>query len=151
MGKFKSRKTLKVFRSLSVIVVINFGVFLFASAQDVEAKLVTFNEALGKSYQLSNKGKHLIVEGFREGAKVKIDKVNIYELDLATIKYSENDKTVSVKCYSDLDGCVKRTLVRERNKKSYRNRIVFAVPEKSTGKEIMTKLKLLLNEMSKKY
>ncbi len=121
-----------------------------AVAQDVPAKIAAFNEAIGKQYNVSNRGNKLIIEGFREGKQVKTDVVNIFDLDLKTLKYSEKDKTIAVKCYSDLDGCVKRVLLLNK-KKSFRQRMVFAVPNNVSGEEIVMKLKLLLNDMVKKY
>lgn len=119
-------------------------------SQDVEARLASFNEAIGPSYNVENKGKILIIEGFREGQQVKEDKVNIYNLDFESLKFSKTDNSVSVKCHSDLDGCVTQVLMRERKKKNYRNRIVFGVPEGVSGQEIVNKLRLVFNEMVKK-
>ncbi len=121
-----------------------------AQAQDVEARIDAFNEAIGQNYHVDHKGRTLIIEGFREGKQVKVDKVNIFDLDFKTLRYSEKEATVAVKCYSDLDGCVNRVLLLNR-KKSYRQRIVFAVPEGVSGEELVTKLKLVFNDMSKKY
>lgn len=120
-------------------------------AQDVDASMASFNEAIGAEYNVSNKAKIFIVEGFREGEQVKVDKVNVFELDMKTLKYSEVDKSVSISCYADFDGCVNRTLTRERNKKSYRNRIVFGISDNVSGEEIVTKLQLVLTELSEKY
>jgi hypothetical protein len=125
--------------------------FGLVSGQDVEAKIAAFNEAIGESYNVSNKGKTLIIEGFREGELVKEDRINIYELDMETLSYSVNDNSVSVKCYSDIDGCVLRKLTRERNKKSYKNRIVFGLNENHSGEEIVNKLRMLLDDMAKNY
>ena len=119
-------------------------------AQDVEAKLIAFNEAIGKEYEVSNKGKTLIINGFREGKLVKVDKINIYELDFETLKYSEEEQAVIVKCHSDLDGCVSRVLTQD-NKKSYRNRLTFGVNGSDSGAEVVEKLNDLLNDMANKY
>lgn len=119
-------------------------------AQDVDAKIDVFNQAIGRSYHVSHKGRTLVIEGFREGKRIKIDKVNIFDLDLKTIRFSEKDASVAVKCYSDLDGCVNRVLLLSK-KKSYRQRVVFAVPDGVSGDEILMRLKLVLNDMVKKY
>lgn len=119
-------------------------------AQDVDAKIDQFNAAIGETYELSHKGSKLIIEGFREGKKVKTDEVVIHDLDFKSLKYSEEDNSVSVKCYSDLDGCVKRVLKLDR-KKSFRNRMVFGIPEGVSGEEIVNRLRLVFNEMAKKY
>ena len=118
--------------------------------QDVPAKLNAFNEVIGKEYNVYNKGKFLMIEGFREGQQIKLDKVNIYALDFETIKFSEKDQSVSVKCYSDLDGCVNRVLIQNK-KKSYKQRLVFGIADGISGEEVLNKLKLLLNDMAKKY
>ena len=91
-----------------------------------------------------------MIEGFREGQQIKLDKVNIYALDFETIKFSEKDQSVSVKCYSDLDGCVNRVLIQNK-KKSYKQRLVFGIADGISGEEVLNKLKLLLNDMAKKY
>lgn len=118
-------------------------------AQDVDARIATFNEAIGKEYNVSAKGKTLEVEGFREGKQVKIDKVNVFDLDLETVKFIEEDNAVSVKCYSDLDGCVNQVLTQD-TRKSYRKRLVFGIADGISGTEIEDKLRSLLIEMTKK-
>ena len=119
-------------------------------AQDVPAKLAAFNEAVGKEYNAFNKGKFLMIEGYREGKQVKLDKINIYDLEFETVKYSGKDQSVSVKCYSDLDGCVERVLMLNK-KKSYKKRMVFGISEEINGEEVAAKLQLLLNDMAKTY
>lgn len=121
-----------------------------ATAQDVPAKLMAFNEAIGKAYNVSNKGKILLVQGFREGKQIKLDKVNVFDLDLETFKYSEADRTVSVNCYADLDGCVEQTLLLDK-RKSYRKRLVFGLDDGANADEILEDLQALLFDMSKKY
>ena len=61
------------------------------SAQDVAAVIDGFNELTGPAYSVSNKKKVLIIEGFREGEQVKVDKVDVFDLDIETLKYSETD------------------------------------------------------------
>lgn len=118
--------------------------------QDVDARIDAFNEAIGKEYNVSNKGKILLVNGFREGKQVKTEKVNVFDLDMATLKFSETDNTVSVNCHSDLDGCVDQVLVLDK-KKTYRKRLVFGLSDGISGLEIVEKLRLMLNEMVKSY
>lgn len=119
-----------------------------ASAQDVPARLMAFNEAIGRSYNVKNKGKILLIEGFREGKQLKLEKVNVYDLELETMKYSEEDRTVSVSCFDDLDGCVEQTLLLDK-KKSYRKRLVFGLDENVDSNEILVKLTELLEDMAK--
>lgn len=135
------------------ILVIACPLFMASSgyAQDFSASMDALNQALGISYTVSNKKKILIIDGFREGEHVKTDKVNIFDLDMETLRYSKIDESVSIKCYSDIDGCVTSTLTRERNEKSYRNRIVFGLTENASGEEVLTKLRQLLNQMTETY
>ena len=119
-------------------------------AQDVPAKIMAFNAVIGKQYNVSNKGNKLIIEGFREGKQVKTDKVNVFDLDLKTLSYSEKDRTVAIKCYSELDGCVQRILLLDK-KKSYRKRMLFAVPDDVSGEEIVNALRSMLNDMTEKH
>lgn len=147
----KNRKTIKLkLRSISLVIILNCLSVTWCMSQDVPAKIDAFNEAIGKEYNVKNKGKFLIIEGFREGKQVKVDKVNVYDLDFKTLKFSETDNSVSVKCHSDLDGCVNRVLLLNR-KKSYKTRVVFGLAEGIDGQEVMNKLRLLLNDMAKKY
>ena len=121
------------------------------SAQDVAAVIDGFNELTGPAYSVSNKKKVLIIEGFREGEQVKVDKVDVFDLDIETLKYSEAYQSVSIKCYSELDGCVASTLTRERNKKSYKNRIVFGISDNQSGEEVLNRLRQLIEEMTETY
>ncbi|MBI1285972.1 MAG: hypothetical protein GC178_00150 [Flavobacteriales bacterium] len=139
--------------SSKLIFFLCLSTFLLATnaiAQDVPAKLMAFNEAIGKEYNVTNKGKMLLVEGFREGKQVKLDRVNVFDLDLETLKYSEADRTVSVNCYDDIDGCVEQKLLLDK-RKSYRKRLVFGLNEDAASDEILEKLKALLTDMSKTY
>lgn len=111
---------------------------------------MALNEVLAPSYNIERKGSNILISGFRDGKLVKVDKVNVYDLDIETLKISSVDSTVSVKCYSDLEGCVARTLVRERKKKNYRNRIVFGIDEGKSGEEIADKLRSLMIDLAKK-
>ena len=91
----------------------------------------------------------LIIKGFREGEQVKTDEVNIYALDFETLKYSDSEDAVVIKCFADIDGCVMRILQKERKKKTFRNRLIFATPKGKTGLEIEEKLRLFLLDLSK--
>jgi hypothetical protein len=147
----KNRKTIKLkLRSFPLVILLSCLATSWCLSQDVPAKIDAFNETIGKEYNVFNKGRLLIIEGFREGKHVKTDKINVYDLDFKTLKFSENDKSVSVKCYSDLDGCVNRVLSLNK-KKSYKQRIVFGISEGIDGEEVKNKLRLLLNDMAKKY
>ena len=137
------------FHTTTLLVSILFGNTVASSAQDVTSKVDAFNAAIGKEYSVSFKGKTLIVEGFREGKQVKTDKVNVYDLDAATVKFSQADTAVSVNCHADVDGCVEQVLHLNK-KKSYKKRLVFGLSEGVSGEEIVAKLSLLLSEMSKK-
>jgi len=138
----------------SKFIIVIVGLLFIATtghAQDVPASIDAFNETLAPAYIVSNKKKILVIEGFREGEQVKIDQVNVFDLDMETLKYSETDQSVSIKCYSDLDGCVTSTLTRERNKKSYRNRIVFGLEDNASKEEVLNKLRQLLKQMTETY
>lgn len=119
-------------------------------SQDVESAIAALNESIGPTYNVAHKGKMLLVESFREGKQVKLDKINVYELDTASIGFSSDENVVSVKCYSDLDGCVERVLIINK-KKSYRKRLAFGVEEGRSSKEIETELRRVLIAMSNKY
>lgn len=149
--KTKNRKSIKLNSLSTLIVVLITCVNAFTCfSQDVPAKLAAFNEAVGKEYNAFNKGKFLMIEGYREGKQVKLDKINIYDLEFETIKFSVKDQSVSVKCYSDLDGCVERVLMLNK-KKSYKKRMVFGISEGVDGEEVAAKFQLLLNDMAKTY
>jgi len=138
--------------SFFIILVLTFCVSTVDGfSQDVEARVMALNEVLAPSYNIERKGSNILISGFREGELVKVDKVNVHDLDIETLKISSVDSTVSVKCYSDLDGCVARTLMRERKKKSYRSRIVFGIDENKSGEEIAEKLRLLMVDLAQKH
>ena len=120
-------------------------------AQNLEGSIEAFNALTKGDYVISNKGRTLIVDGFREGNHVKTNKVNVFDLDLESFKYSEVDNSVSVKCYSEMEGCVTSVLTRERSKKSYRNRLVFSVPDKKNAGVITDALRTIIVDMSEKY
>lgn len=120
-------------------------------AQDIEAEISLFNETIGEEYHLGHKGKILIIDGFREGEQVKQDKVNIYDLDMESLTYSEEEHAVMIRCISELEDCVARVLMRERNKKSYRKRILFAVRTNEFGVEIEGRFRKILTDLRNKY
>ena len=120
----------------------------FCIGQDVEGRLLKLNEALYPDYEISREKGDLIIKGFREGEQVKTDEVNIYDLDFETLKYSDSEDAVVIKCFADIDGCVMRILQKERKKKTFRNRLIFATPKGKTGLEIEEKLRLFLMDLS---
>lgn len=138
-----------MFRAITVLV---FAVFVnVVNAQDIETQIASFNEIIGKDYQVSNKGKILIIDGFREGEQVKQDKVNIYDLDLGSLSFSESEQAVIIRCSSEFEDCITRILTRERNKKSYRKRILFEVKSDRSGAEIENGFRSLISELRNKY
>lgn len=132
--------------STILILLLSIGHFKFVLAQTPEERAEAFNAVIGKAYHVSVKGNTLLIEGYREGKQLKLDKVNVFDLDLGSMMYSGIDTTVSVKCVDGLDGCVERHLLLDK-KKSYRERMVFAVPLDGDANEIMSKLNELLNSM----
>jgi hypothetical protein len=140
-----------VIRSLLLILVLGICVSnVDGFSQDVEGRLMAVNEVLAPNYSIELKGSDILISGYREGEMVKVDRVNVYDLDLETLKLSPADSTVSIKCHSDFDGCVARTLTRERKKKSYRGRIAFGIDKGKSGEEIAEKLRLFMTELAQK-
>ena len=137
-------------RSFLVLLIMTFLVPSYMClAQDVDGRLSKLNEALYPDYEISRKKGDLIIKGFRDGEQVKTDEVNIYDLDAETLKYSDSEDAVVIKCFADIDGCVMRILQKERKKKTFRNRIVFTIPKGKTGLEIEENLRLFLMDLSK--
>ena len=131
-----------------ILFILNLWTVCGAFSQNLDSKFNELQAVVGDDYKIRNKGKLFIVEGFREGKQVKIDEVNVFDLDIETLNYSDVDGTVSLKCYSDLEGCVKQTLLIDK-KKSYRKRLVFGVSGNDSGKIIEENLRSLLTEMVK--
>jgi hypothetical protein len=131
-----------------ILLILNLLVIGNAFSQPIEDRIAELNAALGSEYEVSFKGKNLSVKAFREGKQMKVEQVNVFDLDIETLNYSEVDATVSVKCYSDLDGCVQQTLLLDK-KKDYRKRLVFEVSKAESGKAIEGKLRTLLVELIK--
>ena len=114
------------------------------SGQDSSTLLAELNQVIGEHYVVSLKGKILIVDGYREGEQVKQDKVNVFDLDIETLGFSETEQAVIIRCYSEYEACVSRTLTRERKGKDYRNRLLFAVPADGSGSNIEKAFRKLL-------
>lgn len=129
-----------------ILLILNLLVIGSAFSQPTEDRIAELNAALGSEYEVSFKGMNLSVKAFREGKQMKVEQVNVFDLDMETLNYSEVDATVSVKCYSDLDGCVQQTLLLDK-KKSYRKRLVFGVLGVDNGKAVEAKLRTLLVEL----
>ncbi|MCF8465372.1 MAG: hypothetical protein K9G41_11045 [Flavobacteriales bacterium] len=131
-----------------ILLILNLLMIGTAFSQSVEDRIAEWNTALGSEYEVSFKGKNLSVKAFREGKQMKVEQVNVFDLDIETLHYSEVDATVSVKCYSNLDGCVQQTLLLDK-KKDYRKRLVFEVLKAESGTAIEGKLRTLLVELIK--
>jgi hypothetical protein len=129
-----------------LILIVMLGFVRESFCQTPAERAEAFNSVIGKDYRVSVKGNTLLIEGYREGKQLKLDKVNVFDLDLGSMMYSGVDTTVSVKCLDGLDGCVERHLLLDK-KKSYRERMVFAVPSEGDANEIMSKLNELLKSM----
>lgn len=110
---------------------------------------MSFGKAVGSSYKVSNKGKILIVEGYREGKQVKEERINVFDLDVESIRYNEVDNAVSVQCFAETDGCVEQRLLLDR-KKDFRKRLVFGL-DGAEPAEVEKTLRELLTEMCKTY
>jgi len=135
-------------RCAIILLILNLLAFNCAFSQDIESQINELNAALGTEYEVGKKGKMLIVKAFREGKQMKLEQVNVFDLDIESLTYSEVDATVSVKCYSDLDGCVQQTFLLDK-KKSYRKRLVFEVVGIESGMAVEGKLRTLLEEIVK--
>lgn len=114
-------------------------------AQSTKAMLMQFNTMLGENYKVTVKGKTLIVDGFREGDLVKQDRVNMFDLDVESLEFSEHEQAVIIRCYTDYDDCITSTLTRERKKKSFRKRLIFSAASAHSGVEIEEAFKKLLS------
>ena len=129
-----------------ILFILNLCVFNVAFSQNVQSTIAEMNTMLNPEYEFSAKGKTLLVKGFREGKQLKEEQVNVFDLDIESLFYSEADGTVAVKCYSDLDGCVEQKLLLDK-KKTYRIRFVIAVPSEM-GTTVADTMRKLLSEMT---
>lgn len=118
-------------------------------AQNNALMLEDFNTIIGDAYSVSIKGKTLIVDGFREGNRVKQDRVNLYDLDLGSLEFSEEEQAVIIRCHADYADCISSTLMRERNKKSYRKRLLFSIASTQSGLEVEEAFKNLIFTLRK--
>jgi hypothetical protein len=113
------------------------------------AALERANAILAPDNIMEVKGKQLIVVGFREGKKVKTDKVNMLDLDLASVAFDSALSIVSVSCFSDMGECVQRQLHAD-GQKNYRWRIAFDVKNRTAAETLMVAIREMLNETHKK-
>ncbi len=139
-------------KSLPLLITLLAGHLAFndSIAQNVNGKLSELNVALGDAYTISNKGNTLIVAGFREGKQLKEERINVFDLDVKTIRYNESDNAVIVNCFSDTDGCVEQKLLLDR-KKDYRKRLVFGLEGIADHTRVENLLRELLTEMCKTH
>lgn len=121
-----------------------------AMAQDDKAAVTDkVNALLGTENTIALQRKTLIIEGFREGIKVKVDKVNYFDLDPASVVYSPVDAIVSVSCHGDVGECVERHLLID-GEKNLRKRVAFGMTDAAKAEQLVTELRTLLEFLQKK-
>jgi len=121
-----------------------------AVAQDSTlAAIERINALVGPEHSIVLKKKQLIIDGFREGIKVKTDKVNVYDLDPKSVAYSADDAIVSMACFGDMVECVERNLLLD-GAKNYRKRVAFGVADAATAELLVAELRRTLQLFHKK-
>lgn len=132
------------FFALSVLLLM----CLHSFGQDIEM-LIRANAVLAPEHVLEVKGKQLIVVGFREGKKVKTDKIHMLDLDPTSVAFDTALSIVSVSCFPDMGECVQRQLHPD-GQKSYRWRVAFDVKNRTAADVLMVAIREMLNQMQKK-
>ncbi len=127
----------KVINTVLMLLMFQLGVInVFGQPKiSVESTVVKLNQLLEGTDEISIQGKFLIVKGYSKGVQSKEDKVNKYDLDPTRVKFFEGENVVSVRCFSDLDGCIERKSLLVR-KRAYRNRIAFSVLDREHGSKV---------------
>ncbi len=118
-------------------------------AQDGAIALEKVNGLIGPHNTLQNKGKQCVLDGFRDGMKVKTDKFNLLDLDSSTLTYDADNRIVSISCFPEMGECILRHQLTD-GKKSYRWRIAFDVRDSAHANELMTAFSELLGQIQKK-
>lgn len=112
------------------------------------AALSKLNAMLSPDHVIALKGRQLTVVGFRDGKKVKTDKVNMLDLDPASVALDTALSIVSVSCFPEMGECVQRHLHAD-GQKSYRWRIAFDIENRAKTEELMTAIRQMLQEIQK--
>ncbi len=122
---------------------------LMVRGQDGASALDRVNRLVGPDNVLQVKGKQCVLDGFREGVKVKTDKFNLLDLDLATFAFDADNRIVSVSCFSEMGECILRQQFAD-GKKNYRWRIAFDARDSTHANELMVAFGELVNQIQKK-
>lgn len=121
-----------------------------AAAQDsVLAAIAGLNAIVGPEHTIALKKKQLIIEGYRDGVKVKVDKVYFYDMDDKSVAYSAEDAIVSMACFDVMGDCVERHLLVD-GAKNYRKRVAFGVADAATAELLVAELRRTLQLLHKK-
>jgi hypothetical protein len=143
----------KLSNTILLILMFQFGANKILAQRKVsaEATINHLNELLKGNEELSIQGKYLVIKGYSKGSQSKEDKVNRYDLDPERIKFLPDEGVITMKCFSDVDGCIERkSLLVE--KKAYRNRVAFSVSDEEHGVKVAKALIHLVNCFAdKKY
>lgn len=119
------------------------------SGQGAQMALDRVNALAAPDNVLQIKGKQLMVDGFREGQKVKTDRVNFLDLDPASVAFDTETSVVSVACFAEMGECVQRQQYSD-GRKNFRWRIAFDVKDSAHSESLMNALTELLNQLHKK-
>jgi len=111
--------------------------------------LSSANAILAPDNIMEVKGKQLVITGFREGKKVKTDKVNMLDLDPASVAFDTVLSIVSVSCFTDMGECVQRQLHAD-GQKSYRWRVAFDMKDRMAADALMAAISEMLHQIQKK-
>ena len=111
--------------------------------------LSSVNKLISPENIITIQRKSLIIEGFREGEKVKTDKVNYFDLNPKSVSYSEADGIVSISCHEDMSECVERHLLLD-GQKNFRKRIAFGMSDHSKAEQLVGELRNLITSLQNK-
>ena len=128
-ARFQNSNSLyMLFKYKHLFVFVFFSVFFFSG--NIQAQQISIDETinfinriLGDDVKLENK-KGLTVSFYKNGEIYRRDIVGLEDLDPETIKYSEEEKYISIHCYSAAEGCVDRKLFESKIRRGYK-RITF--------------------------
>jgi hypothetical protein len=122
---------------------------LMARGQEGASALDRVNRLVGPDNVLQVKGKQCVLDGSREGMKVKTDKFSLLDLDPATLVYDADNRIVSISCFSEMGECILRQQLTD-GKKNYRWRIAFDVRDSAHANELMVAFGELVSQIQKK-
>ncbi len=110
--------------------------------------LVRINALVTDGQQLSFQKKVIVIEGFKEGVKVKTDRVSPFDLDPERMIFIDAERIVMLPCRDDADECIERRRMPD-GQRNHRQRLHFEVSDLEHANALMTAIRDFLSPYQK--